>query len=62
MSNINVSIDKVLNHLGIEYIRKDPKGGYYMVTDLGEKISCNEFFQVVCMHLMGDKEEFYVDR
>lgn len=62
MSSINVSINTVLNHLGIEYIKKDSEGDFYMVTDEGEKISCDEFFRVVCMHLLDDKDEMYVDR
>ena len=52
MANINTSVTDVLQHLGIEYIRRDADNNYYMVTDSGEKISCDEFFKVVCMHLL----------
>lgn len=52
----------VLQHLGIEYIRRDADNNYYMVTDSGEKISCDEFFKVVCMHLLQDTDELYVDK
>lgn len=62
MSNINTSVTDVLQHLGIEYIRRDADNNYYMVTDSGEKISCDEFFKVVCMHLLQDTDELYVDK
>lgn len=61
MANINTSVTDVLQHLGIEYIRRDADN-YYMVTDSGEKISCDEFFKVVCMHLLQDTDELYVDK
>ena len=48
-----------MRYLGIEYIaRKD--GTYYMVNDSGERISGEEFFQVVCRELLNDKEELYM--
>ena len=50
MANINTSVTDVLQHLGIEYIRRDSDNNYYMVTDSGEKISCDEFFKVVCIY------------
>lgn len=59
MANINTSVTDVLQHLGIEYIRRDKDNNYYMVTDSGEKISCDEFFKVVCMHLLQDTDELY---
>lgn len=59
MANINTSVTDVLQHLGIEYIRRDADNNYYMVTDSGEKISCDEFFKVVCMHLLQDTDELY---
>lgn len=62
MANINTSVTDVLQHLGIEYIRRDADSNYYMVTDSGEKISCDEFFKVVCMHLLQDTDELYVDK
>jgi len=62
MANINTSVTDVLQHLGIEYIRRDADYNYYMVTDSGEKISCDEFFKVVCMHLLQDTDELYVDK
>lgn len=62
MANINTSVTDVLLHLGIEYIRRDADNNYYMVTDSGEKISCDEFFKVVCMHLLQDTDELYVDK
>nr|DAP72887.1 MAG TPA: ThiS family [Caudoviricetes sp.]DAS87425.1 MAG TPA: ThiS family [Caudoviricetes sp.]DAS88328.1 MAG TPA: ThiS family [Bacteriophage sp.] len=62
MANINTSVTDVLQHLGIEYIRRDADNNYYMVTDSGEKISCDEFFKVVCMHLLQDTDELYVDK
>lgn len=62
MTNINTSVTDVLQHLGIEYIRRDKDNNYYMVTDSGEKISCDEFFKVVCMHLLQDTDELYVDK
>nr|DAR91129.1 MAG TPA: ThiS family [Caudoviricetes sp.] len=62
MANINTSVTDVLQHLGIEYIRRDSDNNYYMVTDSGEKISCDEFFKVVCMHLLQDTDELYVDK
>lgn len=62
MANINTSVTDVLQHLGIEYIRRDNDNNYYMVTDSGEKISCDEFFKVVCMHLLQDTDELYVDK
>lgn len=62
MANINTSVTDVLQHLGIEYIRRDADNNYYMVTDSGEKISCDEFFKVVCMHLLQDTDELYVER
>lgn len=62
MSNINTSVTDVLQHLGIEYIRRDKDNNYYMVTDSGEKISCDEFFKVVCMHLLQDTDELYVEK
>ncbi len=62
MANINTSVTDVLQHLGIEYIRRDKDNNYYMVTDSGEKISCDEFFKVVCMHLLQDTDELYVDK
>ena len=62
MANINTSVTDVLQHLGIEYIRRDKDNNYYMVTDSGEKISCDEFFKVVCMHLLQDTDELYVER
>lgn len=62
MANINTSVTDVLQHLGIEYIRRDANNNYYMVTDSGEKISCDEFFKVVCMHLLQDTDELYVEK
>ena len=62
MANINTSVTDVLQHLGIEYIRRDSDNNYYMVPDSGEKISCDEFFKVVCMHLLQDTDELYVDK
>lgn len=62
MANINTSVTDVLQHLGIEYIRRDRDNNYYMVTDSGEKISCDEFFKVVCMHLLQDTDELYVEK
>lgn len=62
MANINTSVTDVLQHLGIEYIRRDADNNYYMVTDNGEKISCDEFFKVVCMHLLQDTDELYVEK
>lgn len=62
MDSVSTSVTDVLQHLGIEYIRKDTSNNYYMVTDSGEKISCDEFFKVVCMHLLQDRDEMYVDR
>ena len=62
MNSISTSVSDVLNHLGIEYIRRDECNNYYMVTDDGEKISCDEFFRVVCMHVLQDSDEMYVDR
>lgn len=62
MANINTSVTDVLQHLGIEYIRRDSDNNYYMVTDSGEKISCDEFFKVVCMHLLQDTDELYVEK
>jgi len=62
MANINTSVTDVLQHLGIEYIRRDKDNNYYMVTDSGEKISCDEFFKVVCMHLLQDTDELYVEK
>lgn len=62
MANINTSVTDVLQYLGIEYIRRDSDNNYYMVTDSGEKISCDEFFKVVCMHLLQDTDELYVDK
>lgn len=62
MANINTSVTDVLQHLGIEYIRRDADNNYYMVTDSGEKISCDEFFKVVCMHLLQGTDELYVDK
>lgn len=62
MANINTSVTDVLKHLGIEYIRRDKDNNYYMVTDSGEKISCDEFFKVVCMHLLQDTDELYVEK
>ncbi len=62
MANINTSVTDVLHHLGIEYIRRDKDNNYYMVTDSGEKISCDEFFKVVCMHLLQDTDELYVEK
>nr|DAU28675.1 MAG TPA: ThiS family [Bacteriophage sp.] len=62
MANINTSVTDVLQHLGIEYIRRDNDNNYYMVTDSGEKISCDEFFKVVCMHLLQDTDELYVEK
>ena len=62
MANINTGVTDVLQHLGIEYIRRDADNNYYMVTDSGEKISCDEFFKVVCMHLLQDTDELYVDK
>lgn len=62
MANINTSVTDVLQHLGIEYIRRDKDNNYYMVTDSGEKISCDEFFNVVCMHLLQDTDELYVEK
>jgi len=62
MANINTSVTDVLQHLGIEYIRRDADNNYYMVTDSGEKISCDEFFKVVCMHLLQDTDELYVEK
>lgn len=50
-----------MRYLGIEYIaRKD--GTYYMVTDNGEKISGEEFFNVMCRELFkdNDKDELYM--
>ena len=62
MASINTSVTDVLQHLGIEYIRRDKDNNYYMVTDSGEKISCDEFFKVVCMHLLQDTDELYVEK
>lgn len=62
MANINTSVTDVLQHLGIEYIRRDKDNNYYMVTDSGEKISCDEFFKVICMHLLQDTDELYVEK
>lgn len=62
MANINTSVTDVLQHLGIEYIRRDSDNNYYMVTDSGEKISCDEFFKVVCMHLLQGTDELYVEK
>ena len=62
MANINTSVTDVLQHLGIEYIRRDADNNYYMVTDSGEKISCDEFFKVLCMHLLQDTYELYVEK
>ena len=61
MDSISTSVSDVLQHLGIEYIRIDGHN-YYMVTDSGEKISCDEFFRVVCMHVLQDRDEVYVDK
>lgn len=61
MNSISTSVSDVLQHLGIEYIRRDGHN-YYMVTDSGEKISCDEFFRVVCMHVLQDRDEVYVDK
>lgn len=59
LSQFNISVYKVMRYLGIEYIaRKD--GTYYMVNDSGERISGEEFFQVVCRELLNDKEELYM--
>ena len=62
MDTISTSVSDVLQHLGIEYIRRDESNNYYMVTDDGEKISCDEFFKVVCTHLLQDSDEMYVDK
>lgn len=62
MNSISTSVSDVLQRLGIEYIRRDEHNNYYMVTDSGEKISCDEFFRVVCMHVLQDSDEMYVDR
>ncbi len=62
MNSISTSVSDVLQHLGIEYIRRDERNNYYMVTDSGEKISCDEFFRVVCMHVLQDRDEVYVDK
>lgn len=62
MNSISTSVSDVLQHLGIEYIRRDEHNNYYMVTDEGEKISCDEFFRVVCMHVLQDSDEMYVDK
>lgn len=62
MNSISTSVLDVLQRLGIEYIRRDERNNYYMVTDSGEKISCDEFFRVVCMHVLQDRDEVYVDR
>lgn len=48
-----------MKDLGIEYITHRD-GVYYMVTDSGERISGEEFFQVVCRELLNDKEELYM--
>lgn len=48
MNSVSTGVSDVLQHLGIEYIRRDTSNNYYMVTDDGEKISCDEFFRVVC--------------
>lgn len=61
MNSISTSVLDVLQRLGIEYIRRDGHN-YYMVTDSGEKISCDEFFRVVCMHVLQDRDEVYVDK
>nr|DAV41722.1 MAG TPA: hypothetical protein [Bacteriophage sp.] len=61
MNSISASVLDVLQRLGIEYIRRDGHN-YYMVTDSGEKISCDEFFRVVCMHVLQDRDEVYVDK
>lgn len=61
MNSVSTSVIDVLQRLGIEYIRRDGYN-YYMVTDDGEKISCDEFFRVVCMHLLQDRDEMYVDK
>lgn len=61
MDSISTSVSDVLQRLGIEYIRRDGHN-YYMVTDGGEKISCDEFFRVVCMHVLQDRDEVYVDK
>lgn len=62
MNSVSTSVSDVLQHLGIEYIRRDTSNNYYMVTDEGEKISCDEFFRVVCMHVLQDSNEMYVDK
>lgn len=62
MNSISTSVLGVLQRLGIEYIRRDEHNNYYMVTDSGEKISCDEFFRVVCMHVLQDRDEVYVDK
>lgn len=62
MNQVSTSVSDVLNHLGIEYIRRDECNNYYMVTDDGEKISCDEFFKVVCMHLLQGSDEMYVEK
>lgn len=62
MNSISTSVLDVLQRLGIEYIRRDESNNYYMVTDSGEKISCDEFFRVVCMHLLRDRDEMYIDK
>nr|DAS25579.1 MAG TPA: hypothetical protein [Bacteriophage sp.] len=62
MNSVSTSVSDVLQHLGIEYIRRDKSNNFYMVTDEGEKISCDEFFRVVCMHVLQDSNEMYVDK
>lgn len=62
MNQVSTSVSDVLNHLGIEYIRRDECNNYYMVTDDGEKISCDEFFKVVCVHLLQGSDEMYVEK
>ena len=62
MDSISTSVLDVLQRLGIEYIRRDESNNYYMVTDGGEKISCDEFFRVVCMHVLQGSEYMYVDK
>ena len=62
MDSISTSVSDVLQHLGIEYIRSDEHNNYYMLTDEGEKISCDEFFRVVCMHVLHESDEMYVDK
>ena len=59
LSQFNISVVKVMKDLGIEYITHRD-GVYYMVTDTGERISGEEFFQVVCRELLSDKEELYM--